>query len=39
MPTYTVNLHLRSYHTDVKFNQQDFLSKEISAKDLGDYEC
>lgn len=34
MPTYTVKLHLRSYHTDEKFDLQDFQSKEISAKDL-----
>jgi hypothetical protein len=34
MPTYTVKLHLRSYHTDEKFDRQDFQSKEISAKDL-----
>jgi hypothetical protein len=34
MPTYTVKLHLRSYHNDEEFDLQDFQSKEISAKDL-----
>tara|TARA_B100000497_G_C7545289_1_gene329845 strand:- start:105 stop:380 length:276 start_codon:yes stop_codon:yes gene_type:complete len=34
MPTYTVRFHLRSYHTDEKFDQQDFQSKEIIAADL-----
>mgnify|MGYP001386266027 FL=1 len=34
MPTYTVRFHLRSYHTDEKFDLQDFQSKEITAADL-----
>ena len=31
MPTYTVKFHLRSYHTDEKFDLEDFQSKEITA--------
>lgn len=34
MPTYTVRFHLRSYHTDEKFDLEDFQSKEITATDL-----
>ena len=34
MPTYTVRFHLRSYHTDEKFDLEDFQSKEITAADL-----
>jgi len=34
MPTYTVRFHLRSYHTDEKYDLEDFQSKEISATDL-----
>ncbi len=34
MPTYTVRFHLRSYHTDEKFDLEDFYSKEITAADL-----
>ena len=34
MPTYTGRFHLRSYHTDEKFDLQDFQSKEITAADL-----
>ena len=34
MPIYTVRFHLRSYHTDEKFDLQDFQSKEITAADL-----
>lgn len=34
MPIYTVRFHLRSYHTDEKFDMEDFQSKEITAADL-----
>ena len=34
MPTYIVRFHLRSYHTDEKFDLEDFQSKEITAADL-----
>ena len=34
MPTYTVRFHLRSNHTDDKFDLEDFQSKEITAADL-----
>ena len=34
MPTYTVRFHLSSYHTDEKFDMEDFQSKEITAADL-----
>jgi hypothetical protein len=34
MPIFTIKFQLRSYHSDEKFDLEDFKSKEVSAQNL-----